>query len=375
MALVMSLPLMAGLPSTLSMPSGIAPTDLLQTEPVSIGLLIPDSNQTAAVESVRLAIDEANEKGGFDGTLLRLVIRSTEGPWGSGSKESVNLVYQDGVSVIIGALDGRNGHLAEQVATKSHLTYLETVATESTLSQAFVPYFMRCVPNDDQQARAILDKVERNGGGSLAVLSNSEYDNLNAARSFSRIAHLEKKGAPVILDIDGSATQLDQLLNELKHNDVRYLVFPFRTRFTLNLLQKIRQELPDIEVYGTLAFIADLAPKDRVWSELEGMVILSTGIFRNPEWAAFRNKFEERTGHSPTISSAYTYDGASMLIEAIRRAGADREAIKDILSAMTGFDGVTGAITFDEMGNRKGPLQFIRVTKGDPVFFHASSTE
>ena len=34
--------------------------------------------------------------------------------WGAGSKESVSLVYEDQVCAIIGTLDGRNGHLAEQ---------------------------------------------------------------------------------------------------------------------------------------------------------------------------------------------------------------------------------------------------------------------
>lgn len=347
----------------------------VQSQTINIGLLIPDSNQTAAVESVRLAIDEANEEGGIDGTLLRLVIRSTEGPWGAGSKESVNLVYEDGVSVIIGALDGRNGHLAEQVATKSHLTYLETVATESTLSQAFVPYFMRCVPSDDQQARTILNMVGQNGGGTLAILSNEQYDNLNAARSFDRIAKLEQRPTPLILDMDPTGPPLDQLLGELRKNGVKHLVFPFKTDLSLQLLNELRQSAPDIKVYGTLRFIADLVPGDPVWKELEGMSILSTGLFQSPEGVAFRKKFEERTGHPPTISSAYIYDGTSMVLEAIRRAGTDREAIKDTLAAMKDYGGVTGNITFDEMGNRRGPLRLIRVTKGDPVFLQASSTE
>ena len=89
------------------------------------------------------------------------MIRTAEGFWGAGSKESVGLVYEDNVRAIIGALDGRNGHLAEQVATKSHLTYIETYATEPTLSQAFVPWFMRVVPNDNQQSAIILDQIQR----------------------------------------------------------------------------------------------------------------------------------------------------------------------------------------------------------------------
>ncbi len=84
----------------------------------------------------------ANERGGFNGSPFKLVVRTTEGPWGAGSKESVGLVYEDEVRAIVGSLDGRNAHLAEQVVAKSHLVYMETKATDPTLSQAYVPWFL-----------------------------------------------------------------------------------------------------------------------------------------------------------------------------------------------------------------------------------------
>ena len=119
---------------------------------ISIGLLLPDQSYSNVAAAARLAIEEANKNGGYMQREFELVIRTAEGFWGAGSKESVGLVYEDHVRAIIGHLDGRNGHLAEQVATKSHLAYIETFATEPTLSQAFVPWFMRVVPNDNQQS-------------------------------------------------------------------------------------------------------------------------------------------------------------------------------------------------------------------------------
>lgn len=348
-------------------PPGTSSSSSIQSNAIQIGLLIPDSTQTAVVESVRLAVDAANKTGGIEGTMLGLVSRSTEGPWGAGSKESVNLVYEDGVCAIIGALDGRNGHLAEQVATKSHLAYLETVATESTLSQAFVPYFMRCIPNDDQQARAIMDRVEKRGGETLAILSNDQYDNLNAARSFVRIATMEKRDVPMIIDLAPPGLSMDQLVEKLRNNRVKQLVIPFRTTFTMKLLSTLRQEVPDMELYGTLGFIADLPSGDAAWMELEGLIILSTGYFSSPEGSEFQKEFTEKTGYSPSLSAAFTYDGTGMLIEAIRRAGADREGIKDALASMEGYQGATGIISFDEMGNRKGPLEMMRIKHGTPV--------
>jgi len=339
-----------------------------QNDTITIGLLVPDKNQTASMEAARMAVDEANQVGG-NGSPLRLVIRDTEGPWGAGSKESVSLVYEDSACVIVGALDGRNGHLAEQVATKSHLTYMETVATESTLSQAFVPYFMRCVPNDDQQARAILELVDQNGGGKMAVLSDDRYDHMNAARSFARIAALENRDAPLILPVDPSDTEIDQLLRQLKNNEIKHLVLPFRSGFTMKFLESVRITNPEVMVYGTLGFIADLIPGEPDWQELERMVIVSPGFLHTTKGAAFKRNYAARTGSPPPISSAYTYDGVHMVIEAIHKAGPDRESIKETLAFMKGFQGITGPIAFDEMGNRTDPIRFMRIEKGKPVVF------
>jgi len=125
---------------------------LSQTTTLNIGLLIPDQKSIAAKQGAQLAIAHANQYGGFSGKKFQLVTRSVEGLWGAGSLQSVNLIFDNHVLAIIGSLDGRNAHLAEQVATKTKITYIETFATDMTLSYAFVPWFFRVVQDDRHQA-------------------------------------------------------------------------------------------------------------------------------------------------------------------------------------------------------------------------------
>lgn len=333
---------------------------------VPIGLLIPDSTRREAVVSAQMAIDAANEQGGADGLPFRLVIRSTEGPWGAGSKESVSLVYEDNVVAIVGALDGRNGHLAEQVATKSHLAYVETRTTESTLSQAFVPYFMRVLPNDDQQAKAILMKIGEKDGERVAVMYDQEYDHLNAARSIARIAAREGFPEPMLLSLDSLGAQPAKIEGLLRRNGVEHLVIPYRSEIILGLVRHIRQSLPEINLYGTLGLITGLVPGDPSWQEMEDISIISPGYPPSALREAFDTAFAEKTGHPPPAEAAYTYDGISMIIRAIRSAGTDREAVKNELATLK-YNGITGTITFDEMGNRSGELRFIQVRNGKAI--------
>jgi branched-chain amino acid transport system substrate-binding protein len=126
---------------------------------VKIGLLIPDNNSVAARQGAELAVRKANEDGGFQGRPFELVVRSMEGPWGTGSKQAVSLIFEEKVWALMGSHDGRNAHLVEQAATKAIVPFVSAWAGDPTLSQAFVPWFFNCVPNDSQQAETLIDEI------------------------------------------------------------------------------------------------------------------------------------------------------------------------------------------------------------------------
>ncbi len=170
---------------------------------------------TGVIGAAELAIQEANERGGFKGIPFQLVVRTTEGPWGAGSKESVALVYENDVRAIVGSLDGRNAHLAEQVAAKSHLVYLETRATDPTLSQAYVPWFIRNVPNDNQQAMAILDLIGEEGAGNTAILVSESYDTRYAVKSLTEQSSSLYGISPLLIKVDSNESDIAAVIEQL----------------------------------------------------------------------------------------------------------------------------------------------------------------
>jgi len=56
----------------------------------------------------------------------------------------------------------------------------------------------------------------------------------------------------------------------------------------------------------------------------------------------------------------------NILIEAIRRAGTEREKLQKAVAGIK-YEGVTGVIQFDEKGNRKGTPGFVEIKNGIPV--------
>jgi len=324
----------------------------VETEPIAIGLLLPDNTLSEVIDAAQLAINRINAAGGYKNHEFKLLIRTTEGFWGAGSKESVSLVYEDQVRVIIGSLDGRNGHLAEQVAAKSHITYIETYATDPTLSQAFVPWFMRVVPNDNQQAATILNQIERNGGGPVGILSTENYDARYAVTSLSKAVVRETGKTPLVLDLDSKKIHQDDVIKKVLGSNIDHLVIPFDALYLKDLIKALREENPDLLVYGTLHFSMGLESRKDAWGDYEGMFIVAP-------WFT-----SEKNSSLSGSRSAYTYDAVNMVIRAIQQVGTDRVAIKDYISKSEFSKGATGTITFDDLGNRLGASTLIRIQDG-----------
>ena len=89
---------------------------------------------------------------------------------------------------------------------------------------------------------------------------------------------------------------------------------------------------------------------------------------QNPIVQNFIKNYEETYKETPNAFAALGYDAAYILADAIERAGStDRQAIIDALAA-TEYEGVTGKITFDEVGDPIKSLTIIKIVDGKYTF-------
>ncbi len=349
--------------------SGTGPAIIkAQDAAVKIGLLIPEQEAIAAKHGAELAIREANEKGGYEGCSFHLVVRSAEGPWGAGSKESVGLVFDDEVVAIMGSLDGRNAHLAEQVATKTKIVFLSAWATDMSLSQAFVPWYFRCVPNDDQQAVTLIQDIYKNRKISrVTVIGTEDYDSRNAVRSFIKAAALLKLAIPRHYMYRSSSEDLKETLQEIERYDTEAIILFGKPSLASEVIPMLQQRKMDQLVFGTLSITDDQRASGPDWNSLEGMCLVSSGHWFTKEGAGFQKTFQEAFGYQPGAAAAYAYDGINLIIEAVKKGGTDRDKIIDAFTEINYKHGVTGEIRFDADGNRLGASEIMCIKNSGPV--------
>ena len=334
---------------------------------IKIGLLIPDNISIAAKHGAEMAIRKANENGGFDGKPFQLVIRSMEGPWGTGSKQAVDLIFEENVCAIMGSPDGRNGHLVEQVTTKARIVFLSTWASDPTLAQAFVPWYFTCIPNDLQQADAFIEEIyNKKRLTRVAAVSDKGYDSKLAVESLLKKTKLAGKADPLQLFYDSPDKDFIDLLDKIKKAEISAIVLFGNPSSSLRLIRQLRQRKMNQSVFGALSILDEDELSGQYLKDYENVVLVSSGNRAGSKGIAFREDFKKTYGKIPGAVATYSFDGMSLLLEAIRIAGPDRDEIQKSLKKIH-FEGVTGSIQFDDKGKRVGTPVLIEIKNGIPV--------
>ena len=314
-----------------------------------------DSSHTSAVQGAELAVRIANKTGGMNGRPFQLVVRSMEGPWGTGSKQAVNLIFEERVWALLGSHDGRNAHLVEQAATKATVVFVSAWAADPTLSQAFVPWFFNCVPNDMQQADALIEEIYNTRKiNKTAVISENDYDSKQALKNFLKKTRLEGKADPMELLYENFSENLNGLIDQINKTDIGCIILFCRPLTSLKIIRQIRLRKMDKPVFGSLYILNENELSDPGLQNFNNFMFVASGKWSYSKDSVFIQEYQRAYGNLPGAVAAYAWDGMNLLIEAIRKAGVpDREKIQKSLQNIH-YNGVTGLIRFDDKGNRIG---------------------
>jgi branched-chain amino acid transport system substrate-binding protein len=337
---------------------------------IKIGLLIPDKSYTTAVHGAELAIRKANKAGGLNGRHFQLIIRTMEGPWGTGSKQAVNLIFEEDVWALMGSHDGRNAHLVEQAATKSTVVLVSAWASDPTLTQAFVPWFFNCVPNDNQQAASLLNEIYvKRKFRDVAVVHGSDYDSGKSLGSFMNSVKMSGNPDPILFNLEEYVRKSDMLFDKISESGADCILFFCQPSAALDLIRRIKQKKMTIPLFGSLMLLNENELTVQELQELDNLLLIPAGEWPESANITFRQEYQKAFNKTPGMSASFSFDGMSVLIEAIKIAGSnEHEKIQKSLENIR-YNGVTGIIQFDEKGNRMGKFEIMKTMNGIPLKF------
>ena len=322
------------------------------------------------LQGATLAVEEANAEGGYEGLPFTLMVRNDVGLWGASSNELVAL-HDAGVWATLGSIDGANTHIMLRIALKLEMPLVVSGDTDPTFTETRIPWAIRVNGDDRQLSYALALHIhDVIGYTRVAVLrENNRYGRVGTAEFKDAMRRLE---APIVLEMRyerGDSTFASQL-ERIRRADAEAVLVWGDPEEGAAIIRQMREIGMRQAVFGS----------DRLVTEkflqiggqaTEGVVAtyLYNPTLDDPILKDFNRRYRERFGEEPETFAAHAYDGMNITIEAVRRAGLNRVRIRDELTGLRTYRGVTGEIIFDERWDDVGPIWMAEVRDGRFHFF------
>ena len=345
-----------------------APTNL---KSLKVGLLSPAINGPEAhrgelsKKGVMLAFEEANALRTHKELPFEVIEKADSPQWGSAANIAVEFADNDALAMI-GTIDGDATHVALRAALKTETFIVNCSDPDPSLTETQIPWLLRILPDNRQQGyRLALLIVKERGLTNIVVLrSNSrpgrmgvrpfvdavrrlghpvlqEINFKEGDRSFETQVAVIKQASPQAVVFWGNPAELGAAAAQLRAAGVRAGFFGFDRMVDPEFVQIAG---PAAEG-ATAVYFFDPGKRDKAW-------------------LGFTERFKARYGIKPEVYAGYGYDAAQLLVAAISKAGPNRYRIRDALTSIDEYDGVTGHMRFDGRSDSIEPIVTAQFAQG-----------
>ncbi|MGA2115499.1 MAG: ABC transporter substrate-binding protein [Bryobacteraceae bacterium] len=339
---------------------------------VRIGFLGPIENHPdqalgqMMLNGARLAVEEANARGGYGGKPFRLMIHNDQALWGASSNEIVKMVYDEKVWAMLGSLGADSTHIALRVSLKAELPIVNSASTDPTIPETIVPWYLTTIQDDRVQSYTLARRIYTDLGLTRVALLrvNDRYGRFGVLKFRDAARRL---GHPVVIEqkyLPGS-TDFRRSLGIIADSGAQAIVIWGDQAPTAAILQQMRELKMTQRVFGSYRSMGDTL-LSAAGAAAEGMeaVFPYDPTRDDPLWTSFRSRFAKRFDRQPEVFASLAYDTMNVLLAAICRAGLNRGKIRDALAGLEGYKGVTGQMVFDPNSKNVVPLYLATVHNG-----------
>lgn len=337
-----------------------------------VGLLAPSPKSSDGLrgarmrQGVELAIAEANAAAKPGELPFELVVREDSPLWGSAANILVDLAFTDECLAVIGSIDSTATHVALRVALKAEIFMVNTGSSDQTMTETSIPWLLRTWPDDRQTGYRLAELlVKEKGHRRIAMLRTNDRNGRVGVKTLTD--SLRRLGFPVVQEMRylPGATNFDTQVERLAAARPDAVVLWGEPDDAGRSAKALRKAGLTVPFYGperilSPAFLAAAGPA------AEGTTLTSPfdPTRTDESWTGFAKRFGAKYGVPPDAFAAYAYDGARILLSAIRKVGPNRFRIRDEMMAVRQFDGVTGRMLFDPTANNLAPLHLVEVRGG-----------
>lgn len=333
---------------------GAGSDDVIRIGVVGPTQLIYGQSMSAAA---RMFQEELNAAGGIDGRPVELVIRDDAADGETAIDIATEFAADPSVAAVVGHVTSGAELAAAGVYEDSGLVAVSPSATSPDVSRAG-DWIFRVCPSDIAHGLALARWVAGDLGLQTGVVlyANDAYGR-GVLGGFA--AEFEAEGGtilsrdPFLTETTQDSLGVDPYLRRALARSAEFLIVASLADEAAAVIRAARR----LGFTGPILGGEGLLGVENAGPVTEGVYVSApflpdgtTGAAR--EWV---DAYAEVYGAPPDAFAAQTYDALRLIAHAIDEVGTDRTAIRDYLAGVgtsrPAFDGVTGAIAFDDAGD------------------------
>jgi len=344
-------------------------------KPIVIGAVLPLTGYGAvfgasALNSMRLAVDEANAAGGALGRPLELRARDDMGDTTEGAAAFRASIEIDGAIAIAGTLMSKISLAGAPICQAAGVPMVTPTSTNPAVTTVGDYIFRACFvdPYQGYLAASFARKALRARTAACVYDDGFEYSSAIAATFADVFSAL---GGTVLANAGYATGRNDfrELLARIVAADPDFIMLPVYDFDAAQIAIQARELGYDGAFVGVDGWDSPEL-SSYAGNALEGAYFMNHWIpgASSKTSADFALAFRNRYGREPDVFAALGYDSVRIVIEGIRKAGStEGAAIRDAI-ASTEFELATGTLRYEGSGDPVKSGVAVRIEDGAFVF-------
>lgn len=332
--------------------------------------------------TLEMMVEEINANGGVNGNKIDLIIKDS----GANPEKAISftrqLIEEEKVFAILGPSTSGESMKMKNIVEEARTIMISCGAAEVIVNPV-AKYVFKTPQKDSFAVKKIYMEMRKMGITRVAVVVGNTGFGKAGKGQLEAIA--PEFGIEILASevYDKKATDLSALVAKLMANKdiqavINWSIVPAQAIVAKNM----RQAGWDVPLFQSHGF-GNIKYVEAAGAAAEGIIFPAGRLLvvdslsdDNPQkalLAKYKHDYESRYNESASTFGGHAYDALTILVEAIKKAGTDPEAVRDAIENLHGVPGTGGVFSFsaeDHNGLGIDSFEMLTVKDGKFAIYH-----
>ena len=307
-------------------------------------------------KTAQMQVDEINAGGGIGGKNLELIIKDSGGSPEKAISFAKQLIEENKVFAIIGPSTSGETMKIKSICEDGK-TILMSCAAAEVIVKPVSKYVFKTPQKDSYAVKKIFEVMKKKRITKIGIVCSNDGFGMAGKEQLELSGVGHETGIQILISevYDKKATDLTGMLTKLKAKNVQAVVnwsiVPAQSIVAKNLKQ-LNMNVPLFQShgFGNIKYVTEAGKAaEGIIFPCGRLLIVDMLPDSNPQKSVllkYKNNYEKKYGEDVSTFGGHAYDAIMILAEAIKKAGADREKVRDAIENLKGFAGTGGIFNF-----------------------------